>query len=54
MENAHSIIDGSLAMAGLIASAVVALSALLVSDSTTTLETRNAGDAVRHLLKSVA
>jgi len=54
MENAGSIIDGSLAMAGLLASAMVSVWALMASDSTTTLETKNAGNTVRPPLKKVA
>ena len=54
MENASSIIDGSLAMAGLLAGAMVSVWALMASDSTTTLETKNAGDTVRSPLKKVA
>ena len=54
MENAGSIIDGSLAMGGLLASAMVSVWALMASASTTTLETKNTGDTVRPLLKKVA
>jgi len=54
MDNAGSIIDGSLAMAGLIASAVGSVWALLASNSTTTVEMTKAGDALRPTLKNVA
>ena len=54
MEHASSIIDGSLAMAGLIASAVGSVWVLLASNPTTTIEMTKAGDAPRPTLKNVA
>lgn len=54
MNNVSSIIDGSMAIAGLIAILAGSGWALMASESTTTVDMKNADDALRTTLKKGA
>ncbi len=54
MDNVSSVIDGSIAIAGMIAALAVSGWALITSESTTTVETKGAEAAPRTTVKKVA
>jgi hypothetical protein len=54
MDNVSSIIDGSIAVAGMIAAVAVSVGALMASESTTTVDVESTEGALRTTLKRAA